>query len=145
PRLFADGIFDDVRIYDRGLSPGEIGLLYNGGLDGQDDVDSLRPLFAGARDYHLLSERGRYWPEHDVWVLDKVSSPCIDMGDPAIEPSAEPMPNGGALNIGAYGGTKYASMSEWPIFSDYDRSGRTDFKDFAVFCGEWLLSLPWAD
>ncbi|MCX5636395.1 MAG: hypothetical protein NTX52_01710, partial [Planctomycetota bacterium] len=26
-------------------------------------------------DYHLLSQRGRYWPEHDVWVLDKVTSP----------------------------------------------------------------------
>ena len=32
------------------------------------------PLFVdpNSGDYHLKSERGRYWPEHDVWVLDKV-------------------------------------------------------------------------
>jgi len=139
-----DGKMDDVRIYDRGLSAGEVELLYGGGLAGQDDVDTLKPLFAGAGDYHLVSERGRYWPAHDVWVLDKVSSPCIDAGDPAIEPSGEPMPNGGAINMGAYGGTGYASMSEWPFAYDGNRDGRLDFKDLAGLCDEWLLSLPWA-
>jgi hypothetical protein len=68
-------------------------------------------------DYHLRSERGRYWPEHDVWVLDKVTSPCIDGGDPTMDPSYEPMPNGGLLNMGAYGGTPYAGMSEIPCSS----------------------------
>ncbi len=31
---------------------------------------SLDPIFAEPEkgDYHLKSERGRYWPEHDVWV-----------------------------------------------------------------------------
>jgi len=144
---YIDAAIDDVRIYDRALSTGEYELLYEGGLDGLDDVDTFQPQFAnaGAGDYHLLSDRGRYWPEHDVWVLDKVSSPCIDGGDPTIEPSREPMPNGGALNMGAYGGTEYASMSEWPIFSDYDWNGRSDFGDFAVFCDEWLITLPWAE
>jgi len=142
---YFDGLIDDARIYDRALSTSEVELLFEGGVSGHGDVDRLRPLFASARagDHHLLSESGRYWPEHDVWVLDKVSSPCIDGGDPAIEPSGEPMPNGGAMNMGAYGGTEYASMSEWPIFSDYDRSGRSDFGDFAIFCDEWLLELPW--
>ena len=74
------------------------------------------PLFVDTEngDYHLLSERGRYWPEHDVWVLDEVSSPCIDGGDPNSDYSNEPMPNGGRINMGAYGGTPYASMSELP-------------------------------
>jgi hypothetical protein len=75
---------------------------------------SSDPLFVNpnANDYHLLSERGRYWPEHDVWVLDKVTSPCINAGDPQGDYSKEPKPNGGRINLGAYGGTAYASLSE---------------------------------
>jgi hypothetical protein len=75
---------------------------------------SLDPLFAApnAGDYHLLSQRGRYWPEHDVWVLDEISSPCVDTGDPNADYSDEPIPNGGRINLGAYGGTAYASLSE---------------------------------
>jgi chitinase len=45
-------------------------------------------------------------------VLDKVSSPCLDAGDPNSDYSDEPIPNGGRINLGAYGGTAYASLSE---------------------------------
>ena len=71
------------------------------------------PLFVDPdnNDYHIRSERGRYWPEHDIWVLDKVTSPCVDAGDPHTDTSNEPMPNGGRINIGAYGGTTEASLS----------------------------------
>jgi len=79
---------------------------------GQSNI-TADPLFVdpNAGDYHLLSARGRYWPEHDVWVLDRVTSPCIDGGDPNADPSDEPMPNGERINMGAYGGTVQASMS----------------------------------
>ncbi|UCF14021.1 MAG: hypothetical protein JSW59_11470, partial [Phycisphaerales bacterium] len=79
---------------------------------GPGDI-TLDPLFADAEngDYHLRSERGRYWPQHDVWVLDTVTSPCIDAGDPDADASGEPMPNGGRINAGAYGGTLEASLS----------------------------------
>ncbi len=75
---------------------------------------SSDPLFVDPRknDFHLQSERGRYWPEFDVWVLDKVTSPCINAGDPKADYSKEPKPNGGRINLGAYGGTAYASLSE---------------------------------
>jgi hypothetical protein len=75
---------------------------------------SSDPLFVdpNGKDFHLRSERGRYWPEHDVWVLDKVTSPCINAGDPESDCSKEPKPNGGRINLGAYGGTAYASLSE---------------------------------
>lgn len=75
------------------------------------------PLFVDPNngDFHLRSERGRHWPEHDVWVLDNITSPCIDAGDPMVDPSDEPVPNGARLNMGAYGGTHYASMSESPV------------------------------
>jgi parallel beta-helix repeat protein len=71
------------------------------------------PLFANPDndDYHLRSERGRYWPRFDIWVLDRVTSPCVDAGAPDTEVLNEPIPNGGRINIGAYGGTMEASLS----------------------------------
>ena len=74
---------------------------------------SADPLFADPEkgDYHLRSERGRYWPEHDVWALDDVTSTCVDAGDPNTDFSRERQPNGGRVNIGAYGGTPFASRS----------------------------------
>ncbi|TKJ37107.1 MAG: hypothetical protein CEE38_09410 [Planctomycetes bacterium B3_Pla] len=73
-------------------------------------------------DYHLRSERGRYWPEHDIWVLDKVTSPCVDGGDPKAVTLNEPMPHGGRINIGAYGGTAEASLS--PSEQTHPMSGK---------------------
>ena len=46
-----------------------------------------------------------------LWTFDDVTSPCIDAGDPTMEPSAERAPNGERINMGAYGGTNQASMS----------------------------------
>ena len=74
---------------------------------------SSDPLFVNAveGDYHLQSERGRYWPMHDIWVLDEMTSPCIDAGNSVDDYSNEPEPNGGMINMGAYGGTRQASLS----------------------------------
>ena len=71
------------------------------------------PLFADVTedDYRLKSERGRYWPMFDIWVLDDVTSPCIDAGDPQDSFSNETQPNGGRINMGAYGNTAQASLS----------------------------------
>ena len=101
----------------------------------------LDPMFADAEngDYHLLSERGRYWPEHDVWVLDKVTSPCVDAGDPTADYSNEPAPNGARINMGAYGGTAYASLSEMPCLDcDTNRDGVVDMTDFTLLADNWL-------
>ena len=43
---------------------------------------------------------------------DVVDSPCIDAGDPSADVALEPVPNGRRVNIGAYGGTPYASKSD---------------------------------
>ena len=79
---------------------------------GQGNIDG-DPFFVDPEngDYRLRSNRGRYWPEHDIWVLDRLTSPCIDGGDPNTGPLDEPMPNGGRINMGAYGGTLQASLS----------------------------------
>jgi len=63
-------------------------------------------------DYHLKSKAGRYDPNSESWVADDVTSPCIDAGDPNMPVGDEPFPNGGRINMGAYGGTREASMSQ---------------------------------
>jgi len=62
-------------------------------------------------DYHLKSEAGRWDPVIESWVVDDVTSPCIDAGDPNSAVGDEPEPNGDIINMGAYGGTVEASMS----------------------------------
>ena len=74
------------------------------------------PLFADPvnGDYHLRSRYGRYSPRDGVWVTDTLTSLCIDAGDPSVYPGREQMPHGGRVNMGAYGGTPFASLSGWP-------------------------------
>ena len=62
-------------------------------------------------DYHLKSQAGRWDPNSESWVVDDVTSPCIDAGDPNSPVGEEPDPNGGIINMGAYGGTPQASKS----------------------------------
>jgi len=62
-------------------------------------------------DYHLKSQAGRWDPNGQSWVIDDVTSPCIDAGDPNSPIGYEPFPNGGRMNMGAYGGTAEASKS----------------------------------
>jgi len=112
--------------------------------EGQDNINS-DPCFVDPNngDYHLLSRRGRYWPEYDVWVLDNVTSRCIDAGEPRADYSNEPEPNGGRINMGAYGGTAYASMSTVQLMDgDMNRDGIINMVDLAVLANNWLKSGP---
>lgn len=69
------------------------------------------PLFADAAagDYHLRSTAGRFTP--GGWVDDAATSPALDAGDPSADYALEPLPNGGRVNLGAYGNTAEASKS----------------------------------
>jgi len=84
-----------------------------GGFPGEGNVD-LDPLFADPEngDYHLKSRAGRWNPVGESWVTDEVTSPCIDAGDPSASVGDEPDPNGGRINMGAYGGIGEASKSQ---------------------------------
>ena len=62
-------------------------------------------------DYHLKSQTGRWDPTAKLWLSDDVTSPCVDAGDPVSPIGFEPTPNGGIINMGAYGGTTRASKS----------------------------------
>lgn len=74
---------------------------------------NIDPQFAdpAGGDYHLKSQAGRFDPNNQSWVVDDLTSPCIDAGDPNSTIGDEPEPNGGRVNIGTYGGTTEASKS----------------------------------
>ncbi|HEX42842.1 MAG TPA: hypothetical protein ENN81_12400 [Phycisphaerales bacterium] len=101
------------------------------------------PLFADAAagDYHLRSRRGRFRVSDGRWVLDTQTSPCVDAGDPSVYPDGEKTPHGGRLNMGAFGGTAYASMSEWSVAGDANYDGKVDFYDFAIVLENWLADV----
>jgi len=103
------------------------------------------PLFAGGSDYHLKSTAGRW--TGSGWFLDDTNSPCIDAGDPCEPIGYEPNPNGGRINIGAYGGTAQASKSPSGIIEpvcseklvgDINGDCKIDFVDFALMANNWL-------
>ena len=75
---------------------------------------SKDPLFADPDkgDFHLKSKAGRWDPKTKKWMKDDITSPCIDAGDPKDDFSKEPAPNGGRINMGAYGNTHHASKSQ---------------------------------
>ncbi len=100
-------------------------------------------------DCHLKSQAGRWDPNSTSWVQDGVTSPCIDAGDPNSPIGYEPFPNGGVINIGAYGGTAEASKSyfgeppcEAIIAGDINGDCRVDFADLAILTQHWLAHLP---
>ena len=80
------------------------------------DIHSLPqdPLLADPErfDYHpkTVETLGRVLPNGER-TSDTVTSPLIDAGNPASDFSAEPMPNGGRVNIGRHGGTAEASLT----------------------------------
>lgn len=82
---------------------------------GKNDIHVV-PLFAdpSGGNFHLKSKAGRWNPKLKKWVKDKVTSPCIDAGDPKVDCSKEPAPNGKRINMGAYGNTPHASKSAKP-------------------------------
>jgi len=100
------------------------------------------PHFAGpdARDYHVRSEAGRWAPRAQSWVRDRVTSPCIDAGDPNANWTAELWPHGRRTNLGAFGGTPQASMSLSIAGSpaDLNSDDAVDAEDLRMLGDLWL-------
>jgi len=96
-------------------------------------------------DYHLKSQAGRWDPNAGTWVQDDATSPCIDAGDPNSPIGLEPFPNGGRVNMGAYGGTAEASKScfggagcDRIVAGDINGDCRVDWRDMAIMGLHWL-------
>jgi predicted outer membrane repeat protein len=97
-------------------------------------------------DFHLKSQAGRYKPDTKIWVQDNVTSLCIDAGDMGSPIGFEPFPNGGIINMGAYGGTDEASKSYFGepvcqtiVAGDINHDCKVNFKDFAFLAYNWLV------
>jgi len=96
-------------------------------------------------DYHLKSQAGRWDANEGRWTKDEVTSPCIDAGDPTSPIGYGPFPNGGIINMGAYGGTAEASKSyfgepicETIVAGDINGDCKVDFLDFTLLARHWL-------
>jgi len=95
-------------------------------------------------DYHLKSQAGRWDANEGRWTKDDVTSACIDAGDVISTIGFEPFPNGGIINMGAFGGTAEASKSyfgepvcETIIAGDINGDCKVDFRDFVLMAYHW--------
>jgi len=100
-------------------------------------------------DYHLKSQAGRWDPNTQSWIQDEITSPCIDAGDPMTPIDLEFFPNGGFVNMGAYGGTAEASKSYFGepvcgtiIAGDINGDCQVDRKDLEIMALHWTDSEP---
>ena len=124
---------------------GDPQFAVQGRWDPNGTPEKLNDDFWVDGDYHLKSQAGRWDPNSGSWIEDDVTSPCIDAGDPNSPIGLEPFPNGGRINMGAYGGTAEASKSyfggpacETVIAGDINGDCRVDFRDLQIMAGHWL-------
>lgn len=138
--IFSDGVAD----YDGFETIAYCNVL--GGWPGVGNIDA-DPLFADPNndDYHLKSQAGRYDSATQTWVIDDMTSPCIDAGDPMSPIGPEPFPNGGVVNMGAYGGSNEASKSyfdepvcETIVAGDINGDCAVNFLDFRLMALHWM-------
>jgi hypothetical protein len=134
------GIFEAANVK---WGPGNIDV--NPGFAGEGYWDFNEPWTLCEGDYHLKSQAGRWEPSTKMWVQDDVTSPCIDAGDPMSPIGLEPFPNGGIINMGAFGGTAEASKSyfgrpicEIIVAGDVNGDCIVNFLDFRIMALHWL-------
>jgi hypothetical protein len=123
----------------------DISIVYSdiqGGWPGEGNID-IDPLFADSEnnDFHLKSQAGRWEPNIQNWVQDDVTSPCIDAGDPNSPVALEPFPNGGIINMGAYGGSSQASMSTSGLHAKYGGGSGTAEDLYLVYTAEHMNNI----
>jgi hypothetical protein len=116
-----------------------------GHWDSNATPEDAKDNFYIVGDYHLKSQGGRWNPNSQIWVIDDVTSPCIDAGDPDSAIGYEPFPNGGRINMGVYGGTREASKSYFAkppcqtiVSGDVNGDCRVDFVDLQIMALHWL-------
>lgn len=97
-------------------------------------------------DYHLLSQAGHWDQASESWVQDNTTSPCIDAGDPNAPIGLEPFPNGGRLNMGAYGAGSTASKTYFGdpvcdviLAGDINGDCVVDFQDLMIITSHWMM------
>ena len=121
-----------------------------GGRSGEGNIDT-DPHFADPQngDCRLKSQAGRWDPLSESWKQDGVTSPCIDAGDPMSPIGLEPFPNGGFINMGAYGGTAQANKSYFGepvcgsiVAGDLNGDCQVDRTDLEIMALHWTDPEP---
>ncbi|KPJ91014.1 MAG: hypothetical protein AMJ53_12505 [Gammaproteobacteria bacterium SG8_11] len=119
----------------------------DGSVNWESESMNVYPFFVDEAngDYHLKSQGGRWNQSSQTWVKDAGTSPCIDAGNPHSPVGFEPFPNGGRINMGAYGGTPEASKSyfgnpicETIVAGDINGDCKVNFLDFQLLALHWL-------
>jgi len=110
-----------------------------------DADDPIQIIWSGG-DFHLKSQAGRWEATTQSWITDDVTSPCIDAGDPMSPIGFEPFPNGGKINMGAYGASDKASKTyfgsppcQTAIAGDINGDCVVNFVDFAILVSHWMM------
>ncbi len=136
---------DPVLVWGYGNMNFDPRFAHPGYRDPNGTLDDRNDDFWVDGDYHLKSQAGRWDTKTQRWVQDAVTSPCVDTGDPTSPIGHEPFPNGGRINMGAYGGTAEASKSyfgepvcETIIAGDINGDCKVDLADFAIMSLHWL-------
>lgn len=107
--------------------------------DGADNV--LGGAQGGDDDFHLQSTAGSW--HGGAWSNDAALSTCVDAGDPTAAFASEPAPNGGRVNLGAYGNTAEASKSGGLRVLQllHPNGGEIAFRALTI---RWMAPGPWA-
>jgi parallel beta-helix repeat protein len=92
-------------------------------------------------DFHLKSQAGRWDAGSESWIVDDVTSPCIDAGDPNSPVAFEPFPNGGIINMGAYGGTAQASKSPSGLHAKYGGGSGKPNNPYLIYTPEHMNTI----
>lgn len=145
--LWGNFASNGMQIYNDGSSSATVSYSdVHGGWAGAGNINA-DPYFADSNngDYHLKSRAGRWNPDSQTWVVDTVTSQCIDAGDPDSTIGNELFPNGGCVNMGTYGTTTEASKSYFGgphckknIPGDINGDCKINFIDFAFMAAHWL-------
>ena len=135
------------------VAGGQVGVSVKSGSTlnwGVGNIDT-DPCFADPsnHDFHLKSQAGRWDPASQSCVQDDVTSPCIDAGDPLSPIGWELFPNGGFVNMGAYGGTPDASKTyfgappcETIVAGDINGDGQVNRADLEIMALHWTDDVP---
>ena len=109
---------------------------------GQGNINT-DPRFVAVNngDYHLKSQAGRWDAAGERWVLDNITSPCIDAGDPDSPVAFEPYPNGGIINMGVYGGTDEAGKSPSGLHAKYGGGTGEPENSYLIYTDEHMNTI----